>query len=67
MNKSYRNTIEIARYAEQITNVTGLEFLERHGKAVEAKNGFGYRWSAPGHRGTSALKKEWSADQRSFF
>ena len=37
MNKSYRNTIEIARYAEQITNVTGLEFLERHGKAVEEK------------------------------
>ena len=37
MNKSYRNTIEIARYAQQITNVTGLELLERHGKAVEEK------------------------------
>jgi len=35
MNKSYRNTIEIAEYASQITNVTGVKYLERHGKPVE--------------------------------
>ncbi len=34
MNKSYRNTIEIAKYASAITNVTGIRFLERHGKPV---------------------------------
>ena len=35
MNKSYRNTIEIAEYASAITNVTGIKYLERHGKPVE--------------------------------
>ncbi len=35
MNKSYRNTIEIAEYAAKITNVTEIKFLERHGKEVE--------------------------------
>ena len=34
INKSYRNTLEIARYAEGISGITGLEFLERHGKPV---------------------------------
>ena len=37
MNKSYRNTLEIAEYAAKITNVTGVKFLERHGKPVEEK------------------------------
>lgn len=35
MKKSYRNTIEIARYAEEIAGGTGAEFFERHGKPVE--------------------------------
>lgn len=35
MNKSYRNTIEIAEYASKITNVSGIKYLERHGKPVE--------------------------------
>ena len=35
MYKSYRNTIEIAEYASAITNVTGIKYLERHGKPVE--------------------------------
>lgn len=35
MNKSYRNTIEIAEYASAISNVDGIKFLERHGKPVE--------------------------------
>jgi len=37
MNKSYRNTLEIAEYAAKIMNVTGVKFLERQGKAVEEK------------------------------
>lgn len=34
MKKSYRNTAEIAEYAAKITGVTGLEYFQRHGKAV---------------------------------
>ena len=37
MNKSYRNTIEIAKYAAEITGVCDVKFLERHGKPVEEK------------------------------
>lgn len=35
MNKSYRNTIEIAEYAGKISKVTDLELLNRHGKEVQ--------------------------------
>ena len=35
MNKSYRNTLEIAEYAAGITNIEGIKYLERHGKPVE--------------------------------
>ena len=35
MRKSYRNTLEIAEYASGIADVTGIEYLERHGKPVE--------------------------------
>lgn len=36
MNKSYRNTVEIARYAEKIAGESNMELFERHGKeAVE--------------------------------
>lgn len=35
LNKSYRNTVEIARYAEEITGVSDIELFERHGKEVE--------------------------------
>lgn len=34
MNKSYRNTIEIAEYAAAITNVKDIKYLERHGSPV---------------------------------
>lgn len=34
LNKSYRNTWEIASYAAGLSGVTGLELLERHGKPV---------------------------------
>ena len=37
MNKSYLNTIEIAKYAAEITGVCDVKFLERHGKPVEEK------------------------------
>ncbi len=35
INKSYRNTIEIAEYADKICPVPGIEYFERHGKPVE--------------------------------
>ena len=35
MNKSYRNTTEIADYAKKIIGIEGIEYLERHGRAVE--------------------------------
>ena len=34
MKRSYRNTLEIAEYASGITGLTGIEYLERHGKPV---------------------------------
>lgn len=34
MNKSYRNTAEIAEYAKKVSGVTGIEYVNRHGKAV---------------------------------
>ena len=34
LNKSYRNTREIADYAGKIANVKDIEFLDRHGKDV---------------------------------
>ena len=35
MNKSYRNTEEIAKYAEMVSDVSGIEYIGRHGKEVE--------------------------------
>lgn len=35
LNDSYRNTLEIATYAQQISGVKGIHYLERHGKAVK--------------------------------
>lgn len=37
MNKSYRNTLEIAEYASKLTDVQGIKYLERHGKPVVEK------------------------------
>ena len=34
INKSYRNTIEIAKYAEKIGKAEEIEYIERHGKEV---------------------------------
>ena len=34
MNKSYRNTMEIAAYAGAITGIQDLELFERHGKKM---------------------------------
>lgn len=35
LNKSYRQTVEIAEYAAGIAGITGMEFFERHGRAPE--------------------------------
>ena len=37
MNKSYRNTVEIARYANSISAHTDMELFERHGRGVEER------------------------------
>ena len=35
MNKSYRNTAEIAAYAQKVSEKHGIEYMNRHGRAVE--------------------------------
>ncbi len=35
MNKSYRNTLEIAEYAGRFTKEEGIEYVTRHGREVE--------------------------------
>lgn len=37
INKSYRNTLEIARYSAKLANLSDISFLERHGKEVEER------------------------------
>lgn len=37
MNKSYRNTVEIASYANKLAGITEEELFERHGKPVVEK------------------------------
>ena len=37
MNKSYRNTVEIATYANALVGITDMELFERHGAPVEEK------------------------------
>lgn len=34
MNRSYRNTVEIAEYANRLVGITGMELFERHGEPV---------------------------------
>lgn len=35
LNRSYRNTYEIAEYAGRIAGISGIEYMKRRGKAVE--------------------------------
>ena len=35
MNRSYRNTVEIAEYASKLIGVKNIKYLERHGKPVK--------------------------------
>ena len=35
MNKSYRNTVEIAEYANRIAGITDMELFQRHGAPVQ--------------------------------
>ena len=37
MNKSYRNTVEIASYANELAGITDMELFERHGAPVEER------------------------------
>ena len=38
MNKSYRNTVEIATYANHLAGITDMDLFERHGAPVEEKH-----------------------------
>ena len=38
MNKSYRNTVEIAGYANRLSDVSDMELFERHGKPVQEQS-----------------------------
>ena len=35
MNKSYRNTVEIASYANQLAGITDMDLFDRHGDPVD--------------------------------
>lgn len=37
MNKSYRNTVEIASYANRLAGITDMELFERYGEPVEER------------------------------
>lgn len=37
MNKSYRNTVEIAEYAAKISGIEDLILLDRHGKKLQSR------------------------------
>lgn len=37
MNKSYRNTVEIAGYANALAGITDMDVFERHGRPVEER------------------------------
>ena len=37
IRKSYRNTMEIAAYAESVSGISDIEYLERHGRPVEER------------------------------
>ena len=38
MNRSYRNTVEIAEYANRLAGITDMELFERHGEPVREEN-----------------------------
>ena len=38
MDKSYRNTVEIAAYAAELAGITDLKLFERHGNRCVRKN-----------------------------
>lgn len=37
MNKSYRNTVEIASYANRLAGIQDMDLFERHGKSVQER------------------------------
>lgn len=41
MNKSYRNTVEIASYANELVGITDMDLFERHGEPVEEQSFIG--------------------------
>ena len=37
MNRSYRNTMEVAQYANHLTGIEDMELFERHGEPVDER------------------------------
>ena len=37
MNKSYRSTVEIARFAQKVLGITGVDNVNRHGEQIDVK------------------------------
>ncbi len=58
INKSYRQTVEIARYAATIVNDEGVEFLERHGNEPVVISGLSFEDSVKGIGRSLAGMKE---------
>ena len=48
MNKSYRQTVEIARYAQSIIGETNVELLERHGREPEVNKTASFKEAVEG-------------------
>lgn len=38
IHRSYRNTVEISKYASALSGISDMEYLERHGRPVEEKH-----------------------------
>ncbi len=64
MNKSYRNTVEIASYANHLAGITDMELFERHGEPVEEKVFSGNPGEALENGLEEILKKLWLGENQ---
>ena len=64
MNKSYRNTVEIASYANHLAGITDMELFERHGEPVEEKVFSGNSGEALENGLEEILKKLWLGENQ---
>lgn len=64
MNKSYRNTVEIASYANHLAGITDMDLFERHGEPVEEKVFSGNSGEALENGLEEILKKLWLGENQ---